>query len=161
MRLLPKLPRIGLPKRGARADSAGPANGGTPKDREEALKMMRARITGEALAPAPAPAAALPISSAPAPQPAPAAGTPPETPATDPLKAISEAEDTLDSDLLDIFIEAKAETEESSLAASLEEVGISDLLGEVLQVGRRLGVHAPAPTSRAERTAPPPEPAPA
>jgi hypothetical protein len=48
--------------------------------------------------------------------------------------------DALDADLMDLFLEAKNEVQESTLASELPDIPIQDLLGDLVSVSRRLGV---------------------
>jgi LysM repeat protein len=63
------------------------------------------------------------------------------------------SQDDANRDLLDIFREAKKDAEETSLADQVEEVAISDLLGDLVSLGHELGI---TPTIRRleERRAP-------
>ncbi len=53
--------------------------------------------------------------------------------------------DELDPELLDIFRDARNEIQESSLAAELEDIGVQELLDEILGIGSRLGITAQSP----------------
>jgi len=55
--------------------------------------------------------------------------------------------DPLDSDLLDLFREAKEEVEETTLASQLPDIPIQELLGDLVTLSQRLGVK---PRSRLE-----------
>lgn len=48
--------------------------------------------------------------------------------------------DALDAGLMDLFLEAKNEVQESTLASELPDIPIQDLLGDLVSVSRRLGV---------------------
>jgi hypothetical protein len=121
--------------------------------REEAMEQMRLRLE-EAAQPPPV---VLPQATAPADE-------EPVPPAADPLAGLADisaasaeaadgerpgatpsgetpaVDDAFDSSLLDIFRDAKKETEEGTLAAEVEDVAIADLLGDIRGIGSRLGV---------------------
>ena len=117
--------------------------------REQMIGRMRARMEAEP----PEPAAPLPVPYvAPDTQPVDAGLGPTPAPAptapdaeADPLAGMAEiggaAEgDGADDGLMDLFRDAKEEDEDDSLASEVEDVSISDLLGDVLGVSSRLGV---------------------
>ena len=52
-------------------------------------------------------------------------------------------DDSLDSDLMDIFRDAKNEVQESTLAAEVEDIPIRDLLRELAEICRLLGIPPP------------------
>ncbi len=135
--------------------------------REGAMERMRARldepepvVLPEALpeeaieaAGAPDPLAALAVDLPATAEVAPAAngeGT------TDAATSVADAlkDDSLDLDLLDIFRDAKKETEEGSLAAEVEDIAIGDLLSDLVGIGGELGVSlkaaAPEPDPETE-----------
>jgi len=113
--------------------------------REQMLNRMRARAD----APPPEPPSAPDTPGGAAPEPVPVAPA-----QTDPLAGLGTedpqsggegagASPGLDSDLLDVFRDVKEEVDESSLASQLEDIPISDLLGDVVGISSRLGVKAP------------------
>lgn len=57
--------------------------------------------------------------------------------------ALLQEDDSLDSDLMDIFREAKNEAQESTLAAEVEDIPIRELLRELAEVCRLLGIPPP------------------
>ncbi len=59
----------------------------------------------------------------------------------------SQADDSLDAGLLDIFRDAKEEVGETTLASELEDVPVQDLLNDLLGLRHHLGV---GPQARAE-----------
>lgn len=63
---------------------------------------------------------------------------------TSPLDALVglsiESNDALGDDLLDLFRDAKEEAQEGSLASEVEDIPIAELLGDVTDIGRRLGL---------------------
>jgi murein DD-endopeptidase MepM/ murein hydrolase activator NlpD len=144
-----------------------PRREGLARAREDVMEQMRQRldepqpIVVPDVAPAPeeTPDPLAGLGEAAAPDPLAALGAPSPVAADGAAPADSEGsqpkdpfDDALDMDLLDIFRDAKKETEEGSLAGQVEEVSIADLLGDVETIRSRLGIKA--------RPAPPPEPEP-
>ncbi len=171
-----KLPRL-LPFRRARSkpSQTPPEADALAQARARALEQMRARRD----APQEAPPTVAPMPAPPAlePAPAPADETQPTAqpevspgPAEDPIAAaqaaVAEAEaqpgEGLDPDLMDIFRDAKQETEDGSLASEVEDVPIQDLLADLRTIGQRLGVkpsrEPPPEPTRVTFAAPEPEP---
>lgn len=171
-----KLPRL-LPFRRAKPkpDQVPSGAEALAQARARALEQMRARRD----APQDAPQAVVPsvppgpAVAAPGPEPVADTGAQPEPEAIpsqpeDPLAAaqaaVNEAEsqpaEGMDPNLLDIFRDAKQETEEGSLASEVEEVPIRDLLSDLWSIGRRLGVRPASqrPQEPERVTFPAPEP---
>ena len=61
-----------------------------------------------------------------------------EAPEGDP--ASPQPDDALDSDLFDIFREAKNEVQESTLASDLPDIPIQELLGDLVSISQDLGI---------------------
>jgi len=126
--------------------------------REDMLNRMRARMEGPAGDPVPALYPDEDPAGGPVPDEAPMA-------TADPLAGLGDdaqgaaggavldaassaggaAPSDLGGDLLDVFRDAKQDTEEGTLASEVDDVSISDLLGEVLGVSSRLGVKPSPP----------------
>jgi murein DD-endopeptidase MepM/ murein hydrolase activator NlpD len=68
--------------------------------------------------------------------------------------AAADGGDPLDPGLLDIFRDAKQETEESSLAAEVEDIPISELLAEITTISGRLGIDPARSKNRDGATVP-------
>ncbi len=49
-------------------------------------------------------------------------------------------DDPLDAELMDLFLEAKNEVQESTLASDLEDIPIQDLLSDLMSVSEGLGI---------------------
>ncbi len=167
-----KLPRL-LPFRRARPkpNETPPEAEALAQARARALEQMRARRDApqEALPsvpPAPAAAASEPAPTADGEPEAPPQPEPSPSQAQDPLAAaqaaVAEADaqpaEGLDPDLLDIFRDAKQETEDGSLASEVEDVPIQDLLADLRTIGRRLGVKPNREPERVTFVAPEPGP---
>jgi murein DD-endopeptidase MepM/ murein hydrolase activator NlpD len=146
-----------------------PRRDGLARAREDAMEQMRQRLDEPEPIATPGEADASPISAEAT---DPLAGLAPES-APDPLAGLAEAapvvdgggpaegaedkpkdpllDDSLDMDLLDIFRDAKNESEEGNLASEVDEVSITDLLGDINGIRVGLGIKArPAPLPEPE-----------
>ncbi len=161
-----RLPRL-LPFRRAKPPQPGaaPPADGLELARAQAMERMRARFDAPEPSPAPeAPAVLSQQTPAPAPVADPLQGLQSDAPPgvqqeapvlapDDPLADVAEAaaapEDPMDPGLLDIFRDAKEETEEGSLASEVENVAIGDLMSDLMSISNRLGI-SPAARKRVE-----------
>ena len=67
--------------------------------------------------------------------------------------ASPEADEPLDPGLVQLFVEAKNEVQESVLASELPDIPIQDLLSELVSLSRCLGIEPPAPAEPANEGA--------